>query len=62
MAKDIMNTAVNIVFKSAHSEKTYTLKIFAKGKIVIAGITCPYEQSEANSHVNMFLKALASFK
>ena len=38
-----MNTAINLEFLSVKKDKTYVLKLFQKGKIVIAGLTTPYE-------------------
>ncbi len=56
-----MNTAVNIIFKSFTSTKEYTLKIFKTGKIVIAGVTSPFEQSELNVIVSMLIGAILKF-
>ena len=56
-----MNTAINVEFKSFTSDKVYTLKVFSKGKIVIAGITTPFEQSEVNIIVSMLLRAFEQF-
>ena len=41
--KTNMNTAINLHVKSYTSEKVYNLKIFSKGKIVVAGLLNPYE-------------------
>ena len=43
-----MNTAINLYVKSYTSKKVYNLKVFSKGKIVVAGLINPYEQSELN--------------
>ncbi len=51
-----MNTAVNLEFKSIYTNKIYTVKLFAKGKAMIGGLSGPYEQSE----VNVFIKQIFS--
>ncbi len=58
-----MNTAINLQVKSIKNplNKSYTFKLFSKGKIVIAGLSDAYEQSEVNVVVHSFLSALASF-
>lgn len=43
-----MNTAVNLKIRGITSDKYYTLKLFSKGKVVIAGVTNSYEQSEVS--------------
>ena len=58
---NVMNTAVNVEFKSLTSEKVYTLKVFLKGKIVIAGMPSPFEQSEIYMIVSLFLRSLIKF-
>lgn len=53
-----MNTAVNLDFKSNSGSKTYTVKLFAKGKAVIGGLTSPYEQSEVNIFISKIFVAM----
>jgi hypothetical protein len=38
-----MNTAVDLYFKNDTNDKSYVFKFFPKGKIVIAGLNCPFE-------------------
>ena len=53
-----MNTAINIHVKSYFSDKLYNLKVFSKGKIVVAGLLTPYEQSEVNIIITKIVKCL----
>ena len=53
-----MNTAINLHVKSYTSSKLYNLKVFSKGKIVVAGLLTPYEQSEANILVTKVVKCI----
>jgi hypothetical protein len=53
-----MNTAVNLDFKCINGVKNYTVKLFAKGKAVIGGLTSPYEQSEVNLFISKIFVAM----
>ena len=57
-AKSTMNTAINLHIKSYVSNKLYNLKVFSKGKIVVAGLLTPYEQSELNIIINKVVKCI----
>lgn len=57
-SKSTMNTAINIHVKSYLSDKLYNLKVFSKGKIVVAGLLTPYEQSELNVIVCKVVKCI----
>ena len=56
--KTNMNTAINLHVKSYTSKKIYNLKVFSKGKIVVAGLLTPYEQSEVNILITKVVKCI----
>jgi hypothetical protein len=55
-----MNSAIDIEFQSIQSNKSYTLKVFPKGKIVISGLNRPFEQSEVSGYVYSLIASICS--
>lgn len=53
-----MNAAINLEVKGPATGKSYTLKIFSKGKVVISGVTSPYEQSEVSNVVSILFQRI----
>lgn len=57
-----MNTAVDLEFRNSRDEKSYMFKFFSKGKIVITGLNCPFEQSEASNFANSLISAICKHR